>query len=53
MANARIPLSEIARDPVVAAFLARGERDNGAAYAVPAPKAPVLTDGAAKVLEAV
>lgn len=44
MANARIPLSSIARDPVVAAFLERGERDNGAAFSVPAPR-PVLNGG--------
>lgn len=43
MATARIPLSSLARDPVVAAFLARGERDNGAAYAVPTPRKPVLS----------
>lgn len=53
MADHHVSLSEIARDPIVAAFLARGERDTGAAFAVPAPKSPVLNDGAAaKVLEA-
>jgi hypothetical protein len=51
MATARIPLSQIARDPIVAAFLARGERDNRAAFAVPAKPRPVLQGGAAKFLE--
>lgn len=50
MANARIPLSDIARDPVVAAFLKRGEDDNGQ-FAVPAKPKPVLAGGAAKSLE--
>lgn len=52
MANARIPLSAIARDPVVVAFLKRGEGDNPQ-FAVPATPRPVLIDGAAKVLEVV
>ncbi|MCO6407344.1 hypothetical protein [Hoeflea alexandrii] len=52
MAIARIPLSKIARDPIVAAFLARGERDNGMEYAVPAAPKPVLPNGAARVLVA-
>lgn len=40
-----IRLAEMARNPVVAAFFCRGERDSGETFAVPAPKAPVLTDG--------
>lgn len=48
MATDRIPLSQIARDPVVAAFLARGERDTGNAYAVPKRPEPVLSGGEAK-----
>lgn len=42
-----IPLSAIPRDPAVAAFLARGERDSGNAYAVPAQPKPVLAGGEA------
>jgi hypothetical protein len=50
----KIGLSTIARDPIVAAFLARGERDQGTQPAIPAPRRPVLTDGAAeKVKETV
>ncbi|WP_192178045.1 hypothetical protein [Mesorhizobium amorphae] len=41
-------LSKIARDPIVAAFLGRGERDQGTQPAIPAPRRPVLTDGAAE-----
>lgn len=52
MANSRIPLSEIARDPVVAAFLRRGERDNGTLAILWVP-APVLIGGAAKRVETV
>jgi hypothetical protein len=40
-------LSSIARNPVVAAFLARGEWDTGATFAVPATPKPVLTGGEA------
>ena len=38
-----IRLSQIAKDPTVAAFLSRGEKDSGNAYAVPPspPPAPV------------
>ncbi len=46
-----INLSKIARDPIVAAFLARGERDLGKEPAVPAPRKPLLVDGAAAKLE--
>lgn len=46
-----IKLSQIAKNTAVAAFFARGERDNGAAFIINAPKKPVLTGGAAKVLE--
>ena len=48
MADSRISLSVLARDPIVAAFLRRGELDNGDAFAVPAPKEPVLSGGNAK-----
>lgn len=51
MANARIPLSKIARDPVVAAFLARGERGTGDAFAVSCAPKPVLGGGVAKQIE--
>ncbi|WEJ31982.1 hypothetical protein [Devosia sp. SD17-2] len=40
-------LSQIARNPAVSAFLARGERDSGASFAVPASPKPVLAGGAA------
>lgn len=50
MADTRISLSSLARDPVVAAFLRRGELDNGNAFAVPALKQPVLSGGQAKAL---
>lgn len=48
-----IPLSSLFRDPVLAAAFARAERDSGAAFAVPAPRSPVLVGGAAvaRVLE--
>lgn len=52
MAYAHIPLSALIKNPVVAAAFRRGEGDNGAAFAVPTPKSPVLTGGSAKVLEA-
>ena len=47
------PLSLLFRDPVLAAAFARAERDSGAAFAVPAPRSPVLAGGAAvaRVLE--
>lgn len=50
MATARIPLSEIARDPVVAAFLRRGEGEGGALM-VPASPTPTRGDGMAAVRE--
>lgn len=50
MADTRIPLSSLARDPIVAAFLRRGERDAGDTFAVPAPRQPVLSGGEAKSL---
>ncbi|MBZ9673430.1 hypothetical protein [Mesorhizobium sp. ES1-3] len=45
-------LSKIARDPIVAAFLARGERDLGT-EPVPSclPKSPLLADGAAEKVQ--
>lgn len=46
----RLNLSNIARDPAMAAFLARGELDSGAAFAVPASPKPVLTGGAVQVV---
>lgn len=42
-----IKLSSLARNPAVAAFLARGERDTGTTFAVPATPKPVLTGGEA------
>ncbi|PYE89578.1 hypothetical protein [Phyllobacterium leguminum] len=49
MAIRLIPLSYIPRNPDVAAFLARRERDTGAAFAVPATPRPVIQGGAAKM----
>ncbi len=46
-----IKLSQIARNPAVAAFFARGERDNGAAFAVPAPTTPNKPGGAETKME--
>jgi hypothetical protein len=49
----KLSLSKIARDPAVASFLERGERDVGPEPAVAwLPRAPVLADAqAVKVLE--
>lgn len=51
MADHHVTLSKIARDPSVAAFLARGERSIGPEpiFALP-PRSPILTDGAAAEL---
>lgn len=38
-------LSDLIRNPVVAAAFRRAERDSGTAYVVPAPKGPVLVGG--------
>lgn len=46
-----VRLSSLFTNPAVKAAFERAERDNGAALVVPAPKGPVLVDGAAKVLE--
>ncbi|WP_256750741.1 hypothetical protein [Mesorhizobium sp. Mes31] len=43
-----ISLSKIARGPIIAAFMERGERDQGPQPATPALRRPVLTDGAAE-----
>lgn len=51
MADIGIPLSSLVRDPIVAAFFRRGERDSGGAFVVPAPREPVLSGGAAKSLQ--
>ena len=47
MANGHIPLSALIRNPVVADAFRRAERGNGSAFAVPAPKSPVLVGGEA------
>lgn len=44
---ATIRLSAMTNDRALAAFFQRGERDNGAALAVPASPKPVLAGGAA------
>lgn len=45
MATSRIPLSALICDPFVRAAFERSELDDGAAYALPAPVAPVLIGG--------
>ena len=47
MATRRIALSTIARDPVVAAFLARGERDTGPEPVLAKAPLPRLAGGPA------
>lgn len=49
MASAHIALSSIARDPVVAAFLARGERDHGNAFALPVAPGPFIGSAGASM----
>lgn len=49
--HSTIPLSRLFRDPKLRAVFERAERDNGAAFAVPAPKKPVLNGGAVRLLE--
>ncbi|MEO9298993.1 hypothetical protein [Devosia alba] len=44
---ATVRLSQITTDAALAAFFERGERDSGAAFAVPASPKPVLIGGAA------
>ncbi|MER9168531.1 hypothetical protein NKI12_14320 [Mesorhizobium australicum] len=46
--KSKLSLSEVAREPILATFLARGERDTGTQPVIPAPRRPVLTDGAAE-----
>lgn len=47
--NAR--LSSFFTDPALRRFFERGERDNGAAFAVPAPKPLPVDGGAVRELE--
>lgn len=49
--GATVRLSEIIRDPDVRAAFWRAERDDGTAYAVPAPAQPVLVGGEAAKVE--
>lgn len=51
MADRNIRISDLIRNPVVRAAFDRAERDNGNEFAIPAPKRPILIDGAAKTLE--
>ena len=46
-----LKLSELFRDPALRRAFARAERDSGNECAVPAKPEPVLTGGAARVLE--
>jgi hypothetical protein len=48
-----IPLSGLARDTIVRAFLNRSARDSGAAFAIPAANSPRLSGGCAKVAKRV
>jgi hypothetical protein len=41
-------LSTLIRDPFVRRAFERGERDDGASFVTPAPRAPVLAGGAAE-----
>ncbi|WP_197280825.1 hypothetical protein [Bosea vaviloviae] len=50
MAPNSIPLSALVRDPALRRFFEAGEGDNGAAFAVPAPRPAPVKGGAAKVL---
>lgn len=45
------PLSHLFRDPALRRAFERSERDDGAAFAVPAPKPAPVSGGAVKVLE--
>ncbi|SEL38908.1 hypothetical protein SAMN04515666_103600 [Bosea lupini] len=45
------PLSSLFRDPALRRAFERAERDDGAAFAVPAPKPAPISGGALKVLE--
>lgn len=47
----QVRLSSLFTNPALKAAFERAERDNGAALAGPAPKAPVLAGGAARALE--
>lgn len=51
MADKSVALSALFANPVLRDAFRRAERDNGAAFAIPAPKAPVLSGGQAKQLE--
>lgn len=51
MANSNISLSSLIRNPAVRDAFQRAERDNGAAFAISTPNAPVLIGGAARALE--
>lgn len=46
VSQGHITLSTLFRDPAVAAAFRRAERDNGEAFAVPAPVKPLLPHGA-------
>jgi hypothetical protein len=45
------PISALIRDPSVAAAFRRAERDKGQAFAISAPRRPVLVGGAAQKRE--
>lgn len=48
---ATLRLSQLTADADLAAFFERGERDSGAAFAVPADPKPVLPGGTVKAPE--
>ena len=49
--NIPIPLSRLCRSPILRAFFERAEKEDGAAFAVPAPAPKILTGGAVAVRE--
>ena len=48
---ASVPLSSLFRDPTLRHAFERSEREDGAAFAIPAPKPAPVSVGAVKVLE--
>lgn len=51
MAKATKPISEIVRNPILAAFFKRGE-EGSPDYAIPATPKPILSGGMVRSLEA-
>lgn len=51
LSSTKIRLSSLFLDPALKRFFERGERDNGAAFAIPAPKPLPIVGGAVRELE--